>query len=296
MIQLPRFYGLEKHRNEADRATFVSTIAGAGYDPVGVASVVELESAQSWDPAIRGPKVFSMAPGYPVGLIQFSPDTARSMGTSTAELENMSFAQQVKWLPAYYAKFGGPSAFQDPGDYYLAGWGTAPNSPNDKVLATAGSVAYEKNKGLDVNQDGTITAGDLRGLMHAKIASATKRGVWNYNVEQTPPITIRVQNPQGEDIGVANVSDAVAPGLSPLAAIYGAPVMIAYPNGWRVLKFAPDVQIPATNGIPFTPMGAQKPLTFGWESAAVIGILGLVTIIFCGTLQIQPGRYAHGHH
>ncbi len=295
MLQLPRFYGLEKHRSEADRAIFVSSIAGAGYDPVGVAAVIELESAQSWDPAIHGPKVFSMAPGYPVGLIQFSPDTAQSMGTSTAELEQMSFAQQVKWIPAYYAKFGGPSAFSDPGDYYLAGWGTAPNSPADKVLAREGSAAYTGNKGLDTNKDGIITAGELRDLMHASITRATKRGVWKYNVEQTPSITIRVQNPQGEYIGVANVSDAVAPGLSPLAAIYGAPSMVAYPNGWRMLKFAPDVQIPATSGIPFTPVEQTKPLSFGWESGAVIGVLGIVVTIFVGTLQIQPGKRMVGH-
>lgn len=295
-MQLPRFPGLEKHRSEADRQLFIRMIAGAGYDPVGVAAVIEVESAGSWDPAVHGPKVFSMAPGYPIGLIQFSPETAKSMGTSTDALEQMSFGRQLQYVAAYYDRFGGPSAFSDPGDYYLAGWGTSPGTPNDTVLARAGSAAYNGNKGLDLDGDGIILAGELRNLMHQKIASATKRGVWTFgDIETMPVIAIRVQNPQGDLIGTAEVSDAVAPGLTPLAGIYGAPIMIAYPNGWRFLKFSPEIQIPAKTGLPYAPVEQQQPLSFGWQSGAAIGILGLVATIFFGTLSIQPGRFAHGN-
>jgi hypothetical protein len=296
MIQLPRFPGLERHRSEADRATFVKTIAGSGYDPVGVGAVIEMESAGSWDPAIHGPKAFSMAPGYPIGLIQFSPDTAKSLGTSTELLEQMTFAEQLKFVAAYYDKFGGPKAFEEAGDYYLAGWGAPPGTPNSEVLAQKGSAAYDGNQGLDTNGDGTITAAELRGLVHGKITAATKRGVWSFgDVQTTQSITIRVQNPQGDLIGTATVSDVEAPGLSPLAGIYGAPVMIAYPNGWRFLKFSPEIQIPAKTGLDYTPVQQQSPLSFGWQGGAVIGILGLVATIFFGTLQVQPGRRAHGH-
>jgi hypothetical protein len=293
MIHLPRFYGLEKNRSEADRAQFVRTVAGAGYDPVGVAAVIELESAQSWNPAIRGPKAFSMPPGYPIGLIQFSPDTAQSMGTSTAELEQMSFAEQLRYVTAYYAKFGGPSAFHDPGDYYLAGWGTSPSSDDDKVLARDGSAAYTANKGLDTDGDGVILAGELRGLIHRKISDATTRGTWRFDMDLTTSITIRVQNPQGEQIGITSISDADAPGMSILAATFGAPVMIAYPNGWRFLQFAPGVQIPAKTGHPFTAVEQQSAISFGWQSGAAIGIIGIAVTILVATLQIQPGRRAH---
>jgi len=107
-----------------------------------------------------------------------------------------------------------------------------------------------------------------------------------------PSITIRVRNPQGDNIGLASVSDDVAPGLTPLAEIYGAPVMIAYPNGWRFLQFSPDVTIPAKTGHPYTPVDQQEPVSFGWQSGVAIGILGIVVTIFVGTLQIQPGRTA----
>jgi hypothetical protein len=110
-----------------------------------------------------------------------------------------------------------------------------------------------------------------------------------------PSITIRVQNPQGDQIGIATISEAVAPGLTVLASTYGAPIMIAYPNGWRVLNFAPGVLIPAKTGIPFAPIEQKSGLTFGWQSGAVLGILGIVVTIFVGTLQIQPGKRAYGN-
>jgi hypothetical protein len=109
-------------------------------------------------------------------------------------------------------------------------------------------------------------------------------------VEVAPSIQIRVQNPQGDLIGMASVSDAVAPGLSALAGVYGAPIMVAYPNGWRFLKFAPDVQIPVKSGHPYTPIDQQEPLSFGWKSGAIIGILGIVVTIFVGTLQVNSGK------
>ena len=109
----------------------------------------------------------------------------------------------------------------------------------------------------------------------------------------TPSITVRVENPQGDRIGVASVSELVAPGLTTLAEIYGAPIMIAFPNGWRLLKFAPDVAIAAKTGTPYTPIDQEQPVSWGWQSGAAIGIMGIAVTIFVATLQIQPGRTAH---
>jgi hypothetical protein len=109
-------------------------------------------------------------------------------------------------------------------------------------------------------------------------------------METTPSIEIRVQNPQGDLIGTAVVSDVDAPGLSPLAGIYGAPILVAYPNGWRFLKFAPDVQIPTRTGLPFRSVEQQSPLSFGAGSGAAIGILGIVVTIFVATLQSKRNQ------
>jgi hypothetical protein len=294
VISLPRFQGLEKNRSDSDRLLFVQKIAGAGYDPTAVAAVIEIESARSWSPSIHSPKVFSTPPGYAVGLIQFSPDTAKALGTSSAQLEGMTFAEQLPWVTAFYDRYGGPSAFQRPGDYYVAGFGANPRSLDDAVLAKAGSAAYDSNKLLDVTGDGAITAGDLRSFLNKQIAAGRARGEWSFDVDTTTPIEVRVTNPQGEQIGTASVTDAVAPGLTPLASIYGAPTMVAYPNGWRFLVFAPGVQIPAVNGLPYATLPDAKSPSFGWDQAAlVLGIAGLAATVFFGTLNVKPGRYAH---
>lgn len=295
MIRLPRFAGLEKNRTEAEREAFVRVVAAAGYDPVGIGAVIQNETAGTWDPAIHGPKAFSTFPGYPIGLLQFSPDTAKSLGTSTDELGAMSFVQQLKFIPAYYAKFGGPSVFSDPGDYYLAGWGTSPQSADDKVLAEAGTVAYDKNKGLDRDGDGIITAGDLRGLVHAQIAAATARGTWDFDVSQTPSITVRVQDPQGVPLGIASVTELDAVGLTTLTGLYGPPSMVVYPNGIRVLNFAPGLVINARKDLPYQPISGASAPSFGWGQAGVVlGIASLAATIFYGSLNVKPGRHAHG--
>jgi hypothetical protein len=185
MIELPRFSGLEKNRTESERVQFVQALTRAGYDPVGVGAVIQLESARSWSPNVKGPKgAFSMAPGYPVGLLQFAPQTARTLGTSTEALEQMTFEEQLPFVVAYYNLWG-PGAFSRPGDYYLAGWGAHPSTPDSTVLASQGENAYTKNQALDVDRDGRITAAELRGLVDRTIAGARSRGVWQVDESQT---------------------------------------------------------------------------------------------------------------
>lgn len=102
---------------------------------------------------------------------------------------------------------------------------------------------------------------------------------------QTPSIQIRVQNPQGDRIGVTTVSELDAPGMTVLAGIYGAPVCIAYPNGWRMLKFSPEVTIPARSNLPYTPVEQTEPLTFGTVGGLAIGVLGIVVTLAAASAQ-----------
>jgi hypothetical protein len=109
---------------------------------------------------------------------------------------------------------------------------------------------------------------------------------------QTPSIQIRVENPQGERIGVTSVSEVDAPGLTALAAIYGAPICVAYPNGWRMLKFSPEVTIPARSSLPYTPVEQTEPLTFGTMSGIAIGVLGIVVTIAAASSQRKKAVHA----
>lgn len=292
MLTLPRFYGLEKNRTPAEREQFVRTVATAGYDPSGVGAVIELESAQTWSPAVKGPRgAFSMAPGYPVGLIQFAPQTAQRLGTSTAALERMTFGEQLGFVVAYYGLFGGPSAFSRPGDYYLAGWGASPQTPNATVLASKEQNAYSKNSPLDTNNDGKITAGELRGLIDRAIASAESRGVWHFEAVPQAVPTYRVVSPSGALLGTVQISDVDAPGSSVLTALMGNPTVIAYPDGQRVLKYSEAVSIPARSGIPYAPITEQGAGSGGGLFAGGL-IAASALAIFASTLRVKPSRRA----
>lgn len=291
MLTLPRFYGLEKNRTPADREQFVRTITTAGYDPRGVGAVIELESARTWSPSVKGPAgTFSMPPGYPVGLLQFAPQTAQTLGTSTAALERMTFGEQLGYVVAYYGLFGGPSAFTRPGDYYLAGFGASPQTPNSKVLTTRGKPAYTSNALLDSNKDGELTAGELRGWIDRGIASAESRGVWTF--DETPPAVpvYRVVSPAGVLLGTAQVSEVDAPGSTILTALYGAPSVVAYPDQNRALKYNDEITIPARKGLPY--QAIVEPSTNAGAGGIVVG--GLIAVsaiaIFASTLRVKPNR------
>lgn len=93
--------------------------------------------------------------------------------------------------------------------------------------------------------------------------------------------SIRVTDPQGTIIGTATVSDAVAPGFTPLYEQFGAPVLIAYPNGWRFLQFVGGIQIPVKTWHPYEPIPKAKlPQSDRWTGGFVLGI-GLFAIVAC---------------
>jgi hypothetical protein len=107
-------------------------------------------------------------------------------------------------------------------------------------------------------------------------------------------LTAEVWDPQFAQIGQAQLNDALAPGLSSLVAMYGTPVLIAYPNSWRYLWFGPGLQFRTKSAIPYAPIIASKAPSFGWEQAGVVlGIAGLAATVFFASLNIKPGSRAH---
>ncbi|MCR5468469.1 MAG: transglycosylase SLT domain-containing protein [Lachnospiraceae bacterium] len=93
------------------------------------------------------------------GLIQFLPSTALRLGTTTKKLKKMSAVEQMDYVYKYLAQY---SNLSNLGDLYMAIlWPTAVGKKDSYVLwrktdpATQG--AYERNCGLDVNNDGKVT-------------------------------------------------------------------------------------------------------------------------------------------
>jgi len=100
------------------------------------------------------------------GLIQFMPDTARRLGTTTDELKQMDGVQQLDYVYKYYKMTGvGDGSV---GDLYMATFMPKYIGYPDKyVLGQQGAAGfsgkvYAQNSGLDRDRDGTITVGDVK--------------------------------------------------------------------------------------------------------------------------------------
>jgi hypothetical protein len=214
IVELPRFAGMVKNRTLPEIADYARQIADSGYDPVGIGAVIENESARTWSPAVAGPVAFNTPPGYPVGLIQFAPDTAKKLGTTTAALKKMSFSQQVAFLPKYYSLFGPPSKFKRPVDYYLAGWGSGVGTSDDYVLAREGDTKFEANRGLARGND-TITTGDLAAFVNGNITAGKAAG------------TIAIDTVQPTQFAALGVQAKPVPGMQ-ASVLFGIAASFAY--------------------------------------------------------------------
>ena len=92
------------------------------------------------------------------GLIQFMPNTAKSLGTTVEEIRKMTAVQQLPYVEKYFK-----SVRVQPGSSAgrLYAYVFLPGRANREVLTQAGENYYESNKGLDVDRDGKITIADL---------------------------------------------------------------------------------------------------------------------------------------
>lgn len=92
------------------------------------------------------------------GLIQFIPETARGLGTSTAALRGMTAMEQLPYVEAYFAQYRGQLGTLE-GAYTAVLSGRARPDPAS-VLFERGTLAYTQNAALDANRDGRITSGE----------------------------------------------------------------------------------------------------------------------------------------
>ena len=107
--------------------------------------------------------------GTHVGLIQFSKESAKLVGSSQAEILNMNRAQQMKLVEKYFDYWGLPKG-AGPGQLYMSVFlPSYTNKASDYVVAKKGEAWYDDNVGLDVNQDGVITPSDLDGRVLKKM-------------------------------------------------------------------------------------------------------------------------------
>ncbi len=108
--------------------------------------------------------------GGATGLIQFMPSTAKSLGTSTQALLNMSASEQLDYVEKYFKNLtGGSGQKLTGGDLYTLCF--LPAYLNREVLcSSSGDTAkyYNANSGLDADGDGNITKTELNNRIQNK--------------------------------------------------------------------------------------------------------------------------------
>jgi peptidoglycan hydrolase-like protein with peptidoglycan-binding domain len=135
-------------------------------NPNFLLAVMSFESGETFSPAIK-----SAAGSGAVGLIQFMPATAKSLGTTTAALAAMTAEDQLDFVAKYFRQFKKPLLTIE--DVYMAVlMPSAIGKGSDFVIFRKPSKAYDQNKGLDINKDGLITVGEAADRVRKKLGAA----------------------------------------------------------------------------------------------------------------------------
>lgn len=107
-----------------------------------------------------------------VGLIQFMPQTAAGLGTSTEALAKMTAEDQLRYVWKYFERWSGK--LKNLGDVYMAIiWPVGVGKPDSHVLFRKDGdrpKTYLANKGLDINLDGQITRKETLAKIEAHLA------------------------------------------------------------------------------------------------------------------------------
>lgn len=126
-----------------------------------LASCMAFETGETFRPDIKNPGSSA------TGLIQFMEATAKGMGTTTAALAKMTQVEQMNYVYRYFKPYTGK--LKNLADIYMAIlWPAGIGKPLDHVLWSRGSSAYAANKGLDLDNSGTITKAEAYACVKAK--------------------------------------------------------------------------------------------------------------------------------
>lgn len=135
-----------------------------GTQPEYLMAVMSFETGGSFSPGIR-----NGAGSGATGLIQFMPDTARELGTSTDALARMSAQDQLQYVERYFNNRSDPGDLNTLEGVYTTVLYGSPRPDPDATLFSQGSAAYRMNAPLDVNRDGRITAGEATSFVRQRI-------------------------------------------------------------------------------------------------------------------------------
>jgi len=131
------------------------------------AQAVNKQQGDSNDPQVR-------AKNRAVGLIQFMPNSALALGTTTQKLYAMSATDQLHYVYAYFKPWTGKiHSYFDL--YFVTFFPIALGKPDDFILETAklsAATIAKQNQFFDANKDGKLTVAEIKQRMYESIPKA----------------------------------------------------------------------------------------------------------------------------
>lgn len=137
-------------------------------NPDYLMSCMAFETGETFSPSVRNPN------GSATGLIQFMSNTARSLGTTTNELADMTSVEQMDYVEKYFKPYAGKiKTIEDV--YMVIFCPRAVGKPDSYILYDEGR-SYNDNKGLDLNKDNAITKYEAGFKVREKLKLGMKEG------------------------------------------------------------------------------------------------------------------------
>lgn len=148
------------------------TADALGCDPNYLMACMAWESGESFSASKK-----NMAGSGATGLIQFMPNTAKSLGTTVGILATMTAEEQLRFVYEYFKPMAG--RLHNLGDVYMTIlWPKGVNKPDNFVLFDRSKVptTFRQNAGLDVNHDGLVTRAECLVKVNEKLAKGLQQG------------------------------------------------------------------------------------------------------------------------
>ncbi len=161
-----RIQGVQGNRHVS--AAFIREVEAIaqriGARPEHLMAVMSFETGGSFSPGVR-----NAAGSGATGLIQFMPNTARELGTSTEALARMSAVDQLEYVERYFVRRSDPGDLRTLEGVYTTVLYGSPRTEPGSTLFSQGTAAYRMNAPLDLNRDGRITAGEATSFVRNRI-------------------------------------------------------------------------------------------------------------------------------
>lgn len=133
-----------------------------GTKPIYLMAVMSFETGGTFSPSIKN-RVSGAT-----GLIQFISSTARGLGTSLSALASMTALEQLDYVEKHLKPFKGRLLTLE--DAYMAVLlPAAVGKGRNHVLFEEGSIEYDQNRGLDINDNGKITVAEAANKVASRI-------------------------------------------------------------------------------------------------------------------------------